>query len=164
MSTEHSKRAAKFTQNVEKTTWHDATFWSVRQKRDKMAQELPEWEDLREHASEIKMHTTTHLADYLDMFSKNLESRGVKVHWAKDAQEFNEIVLGILKDHNVKKMVKSKSMLTEECEMNPYLEKHGIDVVETDLGERIIQLLGQKPSHIVMPAIHLKREEVGKMF
>ncbi len=57
MSTEHSKRAAKFTQNVEKTTWHDATFWSVRQKRDKMAQELPEWEDLREHASEIKMHT-----------------------------------------------------------------------------------------------------------
>ena len=56
------------------------------------------------------------------MFSKNLESRGVKVHWAKDAQEFNEIVLGILKDHNVKKMVKSKSMLTEECEMNPYLE------------------------------------------
>lgn len=61
-------------------------------------------------------------------------------------------------------MVKSKSMLTEECEMNPYLEQHGIDVVETDLGERIIQLLGQKPSHIVMPAIHLKREEVGKMF
>jgi iron-sulfur cluster protein len=98
------------------------------------------------------------------MFSKNLESRGVKVHWAKDAQEFNEIVLGILKDHNVKKMVKSKSMLTEECEMNPYLEQHGIDVVETDLGERIIQLLHQKPSHIVMPAIHLKREEVGRMF
>ena len=118
MSTEHSKRAARFTQDVEKTAWHDATFWSVRQKRDKMAQELPEWESLREHASQIKMHTITHLADYLDMFSKNLESRGVIVHWAKDAQEFNEIVLGILKDHNVKKMVKSKSMLTEECEMN----------------------------------------------
>ena len=80
MSTEHSKRAARFTQDVEKTAWHDATFWSVRQKRDKMAQELPEWEDLREHASEIKMHTITHLADYLDMFSKNLESRGVIVH------------------------------------------------------------------------------------
>ena len=92
MSTEHSKRAAKFTADVEKTTWHDATFWSVRQKRDKMAHELPEWEDLRELASEIKMHTITHLADYLDVFSKNLESRGVKVHWAKDAQEFNEIV------------------------------------------------------------------------
>ena len=164
MSTEHSKRAAKFTQNVEKTTWHDNTFWSVRQKRDNMAQQLPEWEDLREHASEIKKHTITHLADYLDMFSKNLESRGVKVHWAKDAQEFNEIVLGILKDHNVKKMVKSKSMLTEECEMNPYLEQHGIDVVETDLGERIMQLLHEPPSHIVLPAIGVRREEVGELF
>ena len=96
-----------------------------------------------------------------------LEEKGrlfAAIRKAKDAQEFNEIVLGILNDHHVKKMVKSKSMLTEECEMNPYLEKHGIDVVETDLGERIIQLLGQKPSHIVKPAIHLKREEVGKMF
>ena len=83
MSTEHSKRAAKFTQNVEKTTWHDATFWSVRQ-RDKMAQELPEWEDLREHASEIKMHDypSCRLSRYV--FQESGEPR-VKVHWAKDA-------------------------------------------------------------------------------
>lgn len=73
-------------------------------------------------------------------------------------------MLGILRDHGVKKMVKSKSMLTEECEMNPYLEQHGIDVVETDLGERILQLMHQKPSHIVMPAIHITQEEVGKLF
>jgi len=73
-------------------------------------------------------------------------------------------VYGILKDHNVKKLVKSKSMLTEECEMNPYLEEHGIEVVETDLGERIIQLKGQKPSHIVMPAIHLNHDDVGELF
>ena len=164
MSTIHSKRAARFVADAEKTSWHDATFWSVREKRDKMAQELPEWEDLREHASQIKKHTITHLADYLEQFSDSLESRGVKVHWAKDAAEFNETVLSILQSHGVTKMVKSKSMLTEECEMNPYLEQHGIDVVETDLGERIIQLLHQKPSHIVMPAIHLKREEVGRMF
>ena len=71
-----------------KTSWHDATFWSVREKRDKMAQELPEWEDLREQASQIKKHTITHLADYLEQFSDCLESRGVKVHWAKDAAEF----------------------------------------------------------------------------
>ena len=151
MSTEHSKRAARFIADAEKTSWHDATFWSVREKRDKMAQELPEWEELREQASQIKKHTITHLADYLEQFSDCLESRGVKVHWAKDAAEFNETVLSILQSHGVKKMVKSKSMLTEECEMNPYLEQHGIDVVETDLGERIIQLLHQKPSHIVMP-------------
>ena len=164
MSTVHSKNSHRILQDADKITHHDQTFWGVRVKRDKMAQAMPEWEQLREMASRIKMHTVTHLADYLDMFAKNLESRGVKVHWAKDAQEFNEIVLSILSDHNVKKMVKSKSMLTEECEMNPYLEAHGIDVVETDLGERIIQLKKQPPSHIVMPALHLTSREIGEKF
>src|SRR5574344_389812 len=164
MSTIHSKKAAIFNKDRAKTTWHDQTFWSLREKRDKMADELPEWEELRSHASDIKRHTITHLADYLEMFSANLESRGVIVHWAADANEFNETVLDILKTHHVSKMVKSKSMLTEECEMNPYLEQHGIDVVETDLGERIIQLMHSKPSHIVMPAIHITQEEVGHLF
>jgi L-lactate dehydrogenase complex protein LldF len=162
MSTIHSKNAEIFNKDRAKTTWHDQTFWALREKHDNMAEQLPEWEELRSHASDIKRHTITHLADYLEKFSANLESRGVIVHWAADASEFNETVLDILKSHNVSKMVKSKSMLTEECEMNPYLEKHGIDVVETDLGERILQLLHQKPSHIVVPASHLKREEVGK--
>ena len=160
MSTQHSEAARRFNENREKTTWHDATFWSLRQNRDTMAHGLPEWEELREHASQIKRHTITHLADYLEQFSSQLESRGVIVHWARTADDFNHIVLDILREHGVKKMVKSKSMLTEECAMNPFLEQNGIDVVETDLGERILQLLKQKPSHIVMPAIHLKREEV----
>ena len=164
MSTVHAKKSHEFLKDVDKITRHDKTFWGVRDKRDIMAMGLPEWEDLRELASRIKMHTATHLADYLDKFAKNLESRGVTVHWAKDAEEFNEIVLGILKDHNAKKLVKSKSMLTEECEMNPYLEKNGIDVVETDLGERIIQLMDQKPSHIVMPALHISRDAIGEEF
>ena len=110
------------------------------------------------------MASLSHLVDYLEQFTSQLESRGVIVHWASDAAEFNAIVYDILKSHDVKKMVKSKSMLTEECEMNPYLIERGIDVVESDLGERILQLLGQRPSHIVMPAIHLTRQEVGKMF
>lgn len=164
MSTQHSKNAARFTRDIEKTAWHDATFWSVRHKRDLMAARLPEWEELRRQASDIKKHTITHLADYLEQFSAQLESRGVIVHWAATAAECNETVLTILRRHGVKKMVKSKSMLTEECEMNPYLERNGIDVVETDLGERIIQLLHQRPSHIVMPAVHLRREEIGQMF
>ena len=164
MSTLHSKAARRFNENREKTTWHDATFWALRQKRDQMAKGLDEWEQLREHASQIKRHTITHLADYLEQFAAQLESRGVIVHWARTADDFNKTVLEILQKHGVKKMVKSKSMLTEECGMNPYLEQNGIDVVETDLGERILQLLHQKPSHIVMPAIHLKREEVGRMF
>lgn len=164
MTTLHSEAARRFNKDREKTTWHDATFWVLRQKRDAMAHGLPEWEELRNRASAIKRHTITHLADYLEQFCRQLESRGVIVHWAKDAETFNHTVLDILQKHGVTKMVKSKSMLTEECGMNPFLQDNGIDVVETDLGERILQLLGQKPSHIVMPAIHLKREEVGRMF
>ena len=143
MGTQHSKAAKAFLKNQDYAHWHDNTFWAVRQKRDNMAQGLDEWEQLREKASAIKRHTITHLDQYLDEFATNAERNGAIVHWAKDAAEFNEIVYGILKEHGVKKMVKSKSMLTEECEMNPYLEARGIEVVETDLGERIIQLEGQ---------------------
>ena len=164
MSTQHSKAAKEFLKNQTYAKWHDATFWAVRTKRDNMAQGLDEWEQLREKANAIKRHTITHLDEYLDLFSTQAEKNGCIVHWAKDAQEFNEIVYDILKTHDVKKMVKSKSMLTEECEMNPYLESKGIEVVETDLGERIIQLKGQKPSHIVMPAIHLNHDDVGELF
>ncbi len=164
MSTAHSKAAKEFLKNQKYAKWHDATFWSVRTKRDNMAYGLEEWEQLREKASAIKRHTVTHLDQYLEQFSTNAEKNGCIVHWAKDAEEFNNIVLEILKEHNVKKMVKSKSMLTEECEMNPFLEAHGIEIVETDLGERIIQLKGQKPSHIVMPAIHLDHDDVGELF
>ena len=164
MSTLHSKAAAEFQKNSQKAAWHDETFWSVRTKRDIQAKGLDEWEQLRETASNIKKHTITHLDEYLEQFASNAEKNGVIVHWAKDAEEFNATVLAILKEYGVKKMVKSKSMLTEECEMNPYLEQHGIDVVETDLGERIIQLMHSKPSHIVMPAIHITQEEVGHLF
>jgi L-lactate dehydrogenase complex protein LldF len=88
----------------------------------------------------------------------------VKVHWARDAHEHNQIVLKILQDHRVKRLVKSKSMLTEECHLNPYLEEHGIEVVDTDLGERIVQLAQEPPSHIVLPCIHKKKEEIGELF
>ena len=164
MSTSHSKNAKAFLKNGEYATWHDATFWGVRAKRDNMAYGLPEWEQLREKASAIKRHTLSHLDEYLEQFADNAQKNGAIVHWAADAAEFNEIVYGILSGHNVRKVVKSKSMLTEECEMNPYLEARGIEVVETDLGERIIQLKGQKPSHIVMPATHLSHDEVGELF
>ncbi len=164
MSTTHSKAADKFLRDKDYQQWHDNTFWGVREKRDREAHQLPEWETLRQKASEIKRHTLSHLDEYLAQFADNAEKNGVIVHWAKDAEEFNSTVLSILRENNVSKMVKSKSMLTEECEMNPYLEKNGIEVVETDLGERIIQLLGQKPSHIVMPAIHLNHHDVGNLF
>ena len=119
---------------------------------------------LRSLASQIKRHTLCHLADYLEQFEANATRRGMHVHWARTAEDHNRIVLDILRQHQVRRVVKSKSMLTEECHLNPYLEQHGIEVVDTDLGERIVQLRNEPPSHIVLPAIHIKKQEVGETF
>lgn len=160
----HSQAADRFTADVERTTWHDQALWFVRQKRDRMAYSLPEWEQLRELASQIKNHTLSRLDTYLEQFEQNAQANGVHVHWAADGHEHNEIVLSILRKHGARNLVKSKSMLTEECHLNPFLIKNGIEVIDTDLGERIIQLIDEPPSHIVMPAIHLKKEDVGDIF
>ncbi len=164
MSTTHSKAAEKFLENRRQAQWHNETLWFVREKRDRIAMQIPEWEELRETASQIKLHTITHLDKYLVQFAESAERNGVVVHWAKDAEEHNQIVAKLLTDRNVKKLVKSKSMLTEECHLNPYLQKQGIEVIESDLGEYILQLRNEPPSHIVLPAIHLKREQVGELF
>jgi len=164
MSTRHSKAAEAYLKDQTVVSRHDQTFFGVRQKRDRMAQALPEWEDLREAANLIKKHTETHLADYLELFEKNATANGVTVHWAQDADEYNRIVYDILSAHGVKKVVKSKSMLTEECHLNENLEQKGIDVIETDLGERILQMMKLAPSHIVMPALHVHREDIGDTF
>ncbi len=162
--TSHAERAARFVENQDRAHWHDQALWFVRAKRDKAAATLPEWESLREHASQIKRHTMSHLAELLEQFEQNATKNGATVHWAADAAEHNAIVLSLLQRHNVTRVVKSKSMLTEECHLNPHLEAHGIEVVDTDLGEWIVQLRKEPPSHIVMPAIHTKREEIGNLF
>lgn len=163
MST-HSKAASSFLSNKQNAKWHDETLWLVRQKRDRLSHDIPEWEQLRHMAHDIKMYSTSHLPELIEEFEKNAKANGCYVHFAKDAYEYCKIIEEILKDHGVKKMVKSKSMLSEECELNEHLIESGIDVVESDLGERILQLLDEKPSHIVMPAIHLKREIVSDLF
>ncbi len=160
----HAERADAFIANEARTHWHDQALWFVRAKRDRAAQCLPEWEQLRETASQIKSHTMANLGRYLEQFEANARRLGVQVHWAGDAEEHNRIVLDILERHGATHIVKSKSMLTEECHLNPYLEQHGIEVVDTDLGERIVQFRKEPPSHIVLPAIHIKREEVGELF
>ena len=156
--------AAEFVRDEPRTHWHDNTLWFVRSKRDKAAQKLPEWERLRETASQIKAHTVSRLGDYLELFEAPATKLGAKVHWARNAAEHNQIVLDILHARGVRRLVKSKSMLTEECHLNPFLERAGIQVIDTDLGERIVQLRHEPPSHIVLPAIHLKREDVGETF
>ncbi len=163
-ATDHAVKAAEFVANRERAHWHDQALWFVRAKRDKAANTLPEWETLREVASQIKMHTVSRLAEYLEQFEENATKLGAHVHWARDAAQHNEIVHGILSKHNVKNVVKSKSMLTEECHLNPFLNRHGIEVVDTDLGEWIVQLRDEPPSHIVLPAIHIRKEEVGELF
>lgn len=160
----HRLDAAAFVANAERARWHDQALWFVRAKRDRMAQSLPEWEALREQAARIKQYTMSRLGDLLEQFERNAVSRGAVVHWAKDAAEHNQIVLSLLQQHGARKVVKSKSMLTEECHLNPYLERHGIEVVDTDLGEWIVQLRKEPPSHIVLPAIHTRREEIGELF
>ncbi|MBW7932093.1 MAG: lactate utilization protein [Gemmatimonadaceae bacterium] len=159
----HAKGAAGFLEDSARAAWHDQSLWLVRQKRDK-ATALPEWETLREAGSALKAHAMSRLADLLEEFERNASANGVVVHWARDAAEHNAIVLGILHAAGVTRVSKSKSMLTEECGLNPFLEARGIEVVDTDLGERIVQLAKEPPSHIVMPAIHWKREEIGALF
>lgn len=160
----HPAKAREFVRDKERAKWHDDSLWFVRKKRDRSANELPEWEELRKLASQIKDHTLSHLDTYLESFETSAKKNGVQVHWAADAREHNEIIAGILKTHNFTKVVKSKSMLTEECHLNEHLEAQNIEVVDTDLGERIIQLVKEPPSHIVMPAIHKKKEEISTIF
>lgn len=136
----------------------------MRIKRDKQAASIPEWEQLRETASAIKKHTLSRLAEYLEEFERQASANGIHVHWARDGAEHNAIVLQILSERGITRLVKSKSMLTEECHLNPYLESHGIEVTDTGLGERIVQLGQEPPSHIVLPAIHLKKEDIGRLF
>ena len=125
---------------------------------------VPEWEKLRELASQIKEHTLTHLDQYLEEFEANATRLGTHVHWARDAEEHNAVVYDILEACRVKSLIKSKSMLQEECGMTPYLQKRGIEVTESDLGERIQQLSDEPPSHIVVPAIHKLRSDVAALF
>ncbi|MCS6240473.1 lactate utilization protein B [Shewanella baltica] len=160
----HAHKADIFCRDETRVDWHSKALWMLREKRDRAAGSIPEWEQLRQLGSEIKLHTLTHLAQYLETFEQNCIANGIQVHWAKDGAEHNRIVHDILSRHKVKKLVKSKSMLTEECHLNPYLEQRGIEVIDTDLGERIIQLAKMPPSHIVVPAIHMKKEEVGDLF
>ena len=161
---DHAAAAARFNADEARTDWHDGALWWVRAKRDTAAATLPEWEQLRELASTIKEHTLSRLDEYLEAFEARALANGVHVHWARDAAEHNAIVHGILERAGARRLVKSKSMLTEECGLNPYLEARGVEVVDSDLGERIVQFRGEAPSHIVLPAIHLKKEEVGDTF
>ncbi|MFD2287711.1 DUF3390 domain-containing protein [Pedobacter petrophilus] len=160
----HPELSDIFNRDEERVNWHDDTLWWIRAKRDKAAHSISEWELLRETASQIKDNVLSNLHNYLVEFEAKAQANGIVVHWAANAEEHNKIVLSLLKAKGINQMVKSKSMLTEECHLNEYLEKNGIDVIDSDLGERIVQLAKEPPSHIVLPCIHKKKEEIGQLF
>jgi L-lactate dehydrogenase complex protein LldF len=161
---DHAEASSRFIQAKDHADFHDQRLWDLRKKRDTESRALPEWEELRALASAIKEHTLSHLADYLEAFERRATANGMVVHWARDAAEHNQIVFEILESQRATTLVKSKSMLTDECDMRAFLENRGIEIVETDLGERIQQLDDEPPSHIVVPAVHKLRGDVAEVF
>ena len=122
------------------------------------------FEGLRDRGAEIRDYALTHLDTLLEKFERSVAARGGHVHWARDAREAREIVLGILKDAGARTVTKGKSMVTEEIALNRFLEENGMHPIETDLGEYIIQLRDEPPSHIIAPAFHLNKEDVAATF
>jgi L-lactate dehydrogenase complex protein LldF len=122
------------------------------------------WEVWKQEARDIKVHTLDHLDYYLDLLYTNVTAAGGQLHFAKDADQANEIVAHIARTRNVKVATKSKSMVSEELALNPVLEAIGVEVWETDLGEYIIQLAEETPSHLVAPALHKSKEDVAELF
>lgn len=134
------------------------------EKRNARVAELPQWESLRDAGHRLRLHTLEHLDAYLEQAAKSLAAAGAQVHWASDSTEANAIVLDIARQHHVKTIAKVKSMATEEIALNNALQAAGFQITETDLGEFIIQLAGLGPSHIVVPAVHLTKEEIAQLF
>jgi L-lactate dehydrogenase complex protein LldF len=135
----------------------------VKGRADRVA-ELDNFEELRTHAAAIRDRALDNLDVYLEEFEKNATARGAIVHWAETAADVNRIVCELAACYGVKKAVKSKSMVSEECALNDALEAAGVEVVETDLGEYILQLAKEPPSHIIAPVIHKGRDEISDLF
>src|SRR5687767_2012400 len=126
-SADHAALSEKFNKDEPRVDWHDETLWWVRKKRDRAANSLPEWEVLRDTASAVKNNVLANLSEYLLEFEEKAKANGIIVHWAADAEEHNKIITSILQKHGIKRMIKSKSMLTEECHLNDYLSAQGVE-------------------------------------
>src|SRR5215211_4538190 len=137
---------------------------SIRRRRSSAVAEMPDWEELREAGYALKTRVVRHLDEYLLQLEESVTRAGGHVHWARDAEEANRIIAGIARSHDAKEVVKVKSIATDETKLNEYLERQGIEALETDLAELIIQLAGETSSHILVPAIHKNRAEIQELF
>ena len=136
----------------------------IRGKRELVVGEMPDWEALRDAGHAIKSHTLRHLDRYLEQFEANCTKAGGHVHWARDADEANRIIIGIIEGHHETEVIKVKTMTSDETRLNVALEAAGIRPYETDLADLIVQLGHDRPSHIVVPALHKNRFEIRKLF
>tara|TARA_B100000686_G_C16804754_1_gene989124 strand:- start:7260 stop:8684 length:1425 start_codon:yes stop_codon:yes gene_type:complete len=133
-------------------------------KRKEAVSQLPEFETLRDAARDIKDHTLSHLDKYLEMYENRVLENGGHVHWARNAEEASTLIVELCRDAGANLVTKGKSMVSEEIELNAALERAGIEPVETDLGEYIVQLAAEKPSHIIAPAVHKTRDQITELF
>jgi L-lactate dehydrogenase complex protein LldF len=137
---------------------------TIRDRRARAVAELPDWEELREAGAALKRRVLRNLDGYLLEFEAAVERAGGRVHWARDAAEAGRVVTELVRGTGAPEVVKVKSLTTDEIELNDALGRAGIDVVETDLAELIVQLAGEEPSHILVPAIHKNRVEIRDVF
>ena len=136
----------------------------IQTKRNRLVAEKQDWQQLRSAAAAIRAHVLANLAHYLEEFEKNCTAAGGVVHWARDAAEARQIIIDILREEKATEVIKIKTMTSAEIQLNPSLEKAGISAVETDLAELILQLGDDEPPHIVVPALHVNRQQVREIF
>ncbi len=157
-SARESLANAQLRRNIGKATQ------SIRARRDDAVREIPDWEELREAGHALKTRVMRHLDEYLLQLEESVTRAGGHVHWARDAEEANGIIAGIVKSHDTEEVVKVKSITSDETKLNEFLEKEGIKAIETDLAEFVIQLADEISSHILVPAIHKNRSEIRELF
>ena len=137
---------------------------AIRNKRARVTAEVPDWQDLRNTGESVKNYVLANLPELLEQFERNYTAAGGHVHWARNATEANQIALDLIREQGVDEIIKIKSMATAETGLNEFLEENGINAIETDLAEEIVQLGHDRPSHILVPAIHRNRREIRDIF
>jgi L-lactate dehydrogenase complex protein LldF len=161
---EFKQAAAKMTNDLRHRKLIRTALRGYEQKRDEFKGRFRSWKEARESASAIKFEAINHLDGYLEQFAQKLESRGTRVHWSANGREARDCIIEIIKAHKARSIIKSKAMTAEEIHLNEALEQNGFSVVESDLGEFIVQLRKEAPYHIVFPAMHLTRGEISDLF
>jgi L-lactate dehydrogenase complex protein LldF len=163
-SKEFNESASRYTADLTHRDWIQKALSGYYVKRDEFRNRYQSWPDARKAAAEIKWEAVNHLDKYLDELASKLEARGTKVFWAPGAQEARDYIVAVARQHKVRSIIKSKSMTAEEIHLNDALEHAGFEVVESDLGEYIVQLREEPPYHLVFPAMHLTRKQISDLF